>query len=121
MASFLRQIVQRAPAAGSRATPIEVRFQDEMRVGQKNKLTHLWARKSSRPHLTHDQRTRPTYLLGAVCPARGAGAGLVLPHRNAAAMQLRLDELLPLRQAVRVVDCLEDEIYIRLGRSVRAR
>jgi hypothetical protein len=27
-------------------TPIEVWFQDEMRVGQKNKLTYRWARKT---------------------------------------------------------------------------
>ena len=57
-----------------------------MKVGQKYKLTHLWARKSSQPHLMHDQRTRSTYLLGAVCPAHGADARLVLPHCNAAAM-----------------------------------
>src|SRR5207342_3321961 len=30
-------------------TPIEVWCQDEMRVGQKNKLTYRWARKGSRP------------------------------------------------------------------------
>ena len=30
-------------------TPVEVSFQDEMRVGQKNKLTYRWARKGSRP------------------------------------------------------------------------
>jgi hypothetical protein len=30
-------------------TPLEVWFQDEMRVGQKNKLTYRWARKGSRP------------------------------------------------------------------------
>ena len=29
-------------------TPVEVWFQDEMRVGQKNKLTYRWARKGSR-------------------------------------------------------------------------
>ncbi len=40
------------------ATPIEVWFQDEMRVGQKNKLTYLWARKGTRPRLVHDQRTQ---------------------------------------------------------------
>ena len=27
--------------------PVEVWFQDEMRVGQKNKLTYRWARKGS--------------------------------------------------------------------------
>ena len=60
-------------------TPIEVWFQDEMRVGQKNKLTYRWARKGSRPRAIHDQRTQSTYLFGAVCPERGVGAALVLP------------------------------------------
>src|SRR5262245_14956130 len=45
-----------------------------MRVGQKNKLTYRWARKGSRPRAAHDQRTQSTYLFGAVCPERGAGA-----------------------------------------------
>ena len=74
-------------------TSIEVWFQDEMRVGQKNKLTYLWVRKGSRSRLTHDQRTRSAYVFGAICPARGTGAGLVLPHCNTAAMQLHLDEI----------------------------
>jgi hypothetical protein len=54
-------------------------FQDEMRVGQKNKLTYRWARKDSRPRAGHDHRTQSTYLFGAVCPQRGAGDALVLP------------------------------------------
>jgi len=74
-------------------TPIEVWCQDEMRVGQKNKLTYRWARKGSRPRATHDQRTQSTYLFGAVCPERGAGAALVLPACNSEAMQLHLDEI----------------------------
>jgi hypothetical protein len=78
-------------AALAPGTPLEVWFQDEMRVGQKNKLTYRWARKGSRP--THDQRTHSTYLFGAVCPERGAGAALVLPACNCEAMQLHLDEI----------------------------
>jgi DDE superfamily endonuclease len=74
-------------------TPLEVWFQDEMRVGQKNKLTYRWARKGSRPRAAHDQRTQSTYLFGAVCPERGAGAALVLPACNTEAMQLHLDEI----------------------------
>ena len=66
---------------------------DEMRVGQKNKLTYRWARKGSRPRAAHDQRTQSTYLFGAVCPERGAGAALVLPACNTEAMQLHLDEV----------------------------
>jgi DDE superfamily endonuclease len=74
-------------------TPVEVWFQDEMRVGQKNKLTYRWARKGSRPRAAHDQRTQSTYLFGAVCPERGAGAALVLPACNTEAMRLHLDEI----------------------------
>jgi len=48
-------------------TPVEVWFQDEMRVGQKNKLTYRWATKGSRPRAVHDQRThRP------MCSVRSA-------------------------------------------------
>ena len=74
-------------------TPIEVWCQDEMRVGQKNKLTYRWARKGSRPRAVHDQRTQSTYLFGAVCPELGTGAALVLPACNSEAMQLHLDEI----------------------------
>ena len=82
-------------------TPIEVWFQDEMRVGQKNKLTYRWATKGSRPRAVHDQRTQSTYLFGAVCPELGTGAALVLPACNTEAMQLHLNapgniSLLPL-------------------------
>jgi Winged helix-turn helix/DDE superfamily endonuclease len=74
-------------------TPVEVWFQDEMRVGQKNKLTYRWARKGSGPLAIHDQRTQSTYLFGALCPERGAGAALVLPACNTEAMQLHLHEI----------------------------
>jgi hypothetical protein len=79
-------------------TPVEVWFQDEMRVGQKNKLTYRWARKGSRPRAAHDQRTQSTYLFGAVCAERGTGAALVLPACNSEAMQLHLDEIGPAYQ-----------------------
>ena len=77
------------------ATPIEVWFQDEMRVGQKNKLTYTWARRGARPRLIHDQRTPSTYLFGAICPERGAGAALVLPRCNTSMMQMHIDEIAP--------------------------
>jgi transposase len=75
------------------ATPIEVWFQDEMRVGQKNKLTYGWARKGTRPRLDYDQRTQSAYLFGAICPERGVGAAVVLPACNTPAMQLHIDEI----------------------------
>src|SRR5262249_59256582 len=77
-------------AALAPGTSVEGWFQDEMRVGQKNKLTYRWARKGSRPRAAHDQRTQSTYLFGAVCPERGARAALVLPACNCEAMQLHL-------------------------------
>jgi hypothetical protein len=80
-------------AALAPGTPVEVWFQDEMRVGQKNKLTYRWARKGSRPRAVHDQPTQSTYLFGAVCPQHGTGAALVLPACNSEAMQLHLAEI----------------------------
>ena len=72
-------------------TPIELWFQDEMRVGQKNKITYRWARKGIRPQAIHDRRTQSSWVFGAVCPERGTGAALVLPDCNSEAMQLHLD------------------------------
>ena len=64
-----------------------------MRVGQKNKLTYVWAKTGTRPRLPHDQRTTSLYVFGATCPERGVGAALVLPECNTEAMQLHLDEI----------------------------
>ena len=74
-------------------TAIEVWFQDEARVGQKNKITRRWAKRGSRPSAPHDQRTISSYIFGAICPALGKGAGLVLPVCNTGAMTLHLAEI----------------------------
>ena len=79
-------------------TPIEVWFQDEMRVGQKNKLTYRWAKKGSRPRAVHDQRTQSTYVDSSAAKSAtelGTGAALVLPAHNSEAMQLHLDQIAP--------------------------
>ena len=47
----------------------------------------------TRPSAPKDQRTRSAYIFGAVCPARGVGAALVLPKCNTAAMTLHLKEI----------------------------
>lgn len=73
--------------------PVEVWFQDEARIGQKNGRTRIWARKGSRPRLPADQRYKSAYLFGAICPKRGTGAALMLPWANTEAMQLHLDEI----------------------------
>jgi hypothetical protein len=74
-------------------SPIEIWFQDEMRVGQKNGLVYQWARKGTRPRQLKDQRYANAYVFGAICPARDTGAALVLPRANADAMQHHLDEI----------------------------
>jgi len=88
--------------------PIEIWWQDEARVGQQGTLTRIWAERGSRPPAPRDQRYDWAYLFGAVCPARGTGAGLVLPDANTEAMNLHLGELgrhvTPGRHAVVVLD-----------------
>ena len=53
------------------ATPIEVWFQDEMRVGQKNGLVYQWAKKGTRPRQPKDQRYE-----NAICSAQSVRAGI---------------------------------------------
>ena len=72
---------------------VHIWFHDEARIGQKNKITRRWAKRGTRPSAPHDQRTGSTYIFGAICPARGIGAGLVLPFCNSATMALHLAEL----------------------------
>ena len=74
-------------------TPIEIWFQDEMRVGQKNGITRLWARKGTRPRQPADQRYANAYVFGAICPERGVGAALVRPYCDTPAMQAHLNEI----------------------------
>ena len=73
--------------------PIEIWWQDEARIGQKNPMTRLWARRGTRPRMPADQRYPRDYLFGAICPARGTGAALVLPYANTEAMQMHLVEI----------------------------
>lgn len=73
--------------------PIEIWFQDEARIGQKNGLVRQWARRGTRPRQPADQRYENAYLFGAICPARGTGAALALPFADTQAMQLHLEEI----------------------------
>ena len=87
---------------------IEIWFQDEARIGQKNKITRRWAKRGTRPSAPHDQRTTWTYIFGAICPAKGKAVGLIMPWCNTHAMQLHLDEIsaavTPGAHAVIIVD-----------------
>src|ERR1700757_3953053 len=72
-------------------TPIEVWFQDEMRVGQKNSLVYQWAKKGSRPRQPKDQRYENAYVFGAVCASRDTGVALIMPQADSEAMQAHRD------------------------------
>jgi len=74
-------------------TPIEIWFQDEARIGQKNGLVYSWAKKGSRPRQPKDQRYENAYLFGAICPARDTGAAIVMPFADTHAMQTHLYEI----------------------------
>jgi transposase len=82
-------VIAKLPAG----TAVELWFQDEMRVGQKNGQTYQWAKTGSRPRQPKDQRYENAYLFGAICPKRGTGAALMLPKANTAAMQMHLEEI----------------------------
>jgi hypothetical protein len=73
--------------------PIEIWWQDEARIGQKNGRTRLWARRGTRPRQPADQRYQNAYIFGAICPARGTGAALLMPYANTEAMQMHLIEI----------------------------
>ena len=72
---------------------MEIWFQDEARIGQKNGIVRHWARHGSRPRQPADQRYDSAYLFGAICPARGTGAALAMPFADTGAMQLHLNEI----------------------------
>lgn len=86
-------LVAEALPEHARGKPLEIWVQDEARVGQKGTLTYIWAEKGTRPSVLRDQRYECAYIFGAVCPARGTGAALIMPHANTAAMKAHLDEI----------------------------
>jgi hypothetical protein len=88
-ASRLAQIKRRLP----RRTPVELWWQDEARIGQQTKLTRRWARRGTRPSAPKDQRRSSAWLFGAICPAEGRAAGIVMPKCNSEAMSMHLEEI----------------------------
>jgi transposase len=61
----------RAHLAGvAQGKPVEIWFQDEARIGQKNGIVRQWAKRGSRPRQLADQRYDSAYLFGAICPVR---------------------------------------------------
>ncbi len=56
-------------------------------------MTRIWAKRGSRPRLKRDRRFTWAYLFGAICPARGTGAALVMPYIGIEAMNQHLVEI----------------------------
>ena len=77
-------------AGVAKGKPVEIWFQDEARIGQKNGIVRQWARRGSRPRQPADQGygTGPTT---SSLPARGTGAALALPFADTEAMRFHLD------------------------------
>jgi transposase len=73
--------------------PIEIWFQDEARVGQKGTHAYVWTPIGSRPPMVRDNRHDSAYLYGAICPARGIGAAIIMPAANAEGMNEHLKEV----------------------------
>ena len=78
--------VRSAFGAFGASRPVEVRFQDEARVGQKGMMSRLWARRGARPRVVRDHRYGYRYPFGAACGARGKAVGPVSERANTAAM-----------------------------------
>ena len=67
---------------------IELWWQDEARMARR--ISHTpWARRGTRPRAPRDQRTEWAYIFGAICPAKGKGAGLVMPWCDTDAISRR--------------------------------
>ena len=80
-------------AGAARGKRVEIWFQDEARIGEKNKITRRWARRGTRPSAPHDQRIRSAYIFGAICPKFGKVAALVMPWCDTYAMTRHLAEV----------------------------
>jgi hypothetical protein len=61
------------------------------RVRQKGSIEYVWARIGSRPPMVRDNRHGSVHIFGAICPARGVGAAIIMPVVNTEAMNLRLN------------------------------
>lgn len=71
---------------------VDIWFEDEMRIGQRNTTTRIWALKGSRPRIVRQQQSLSVYLFGAVCPAQDQAVGWVLPYANKEMMAHHLSQ-----------------------------
>jgi DDE superfamily endonuclease len=85
--------LERVRAAQPPGARVEIWFQDEARIGQKNSLTRVWGQTGSRPIAPKDLGFASAYVFGAVCPLQGKAAALIMPICNTAAMNHHLCEI----------------------------
>jgi hypothetical protein len=86
-------LVNQALLSTTASTPIEIWFQDEARIGQKGTHAYIWAPIGSRLLMVRDNRHESAYIFGAVCPARGVSAAVLMPAAKAEAMNEHLKEI----------------------------
>jgi hypothetical protein len=89
----LPDLIREAAARHPEAKRSELWFEDEARIGQKGRVTHVWYQKGARPRGRREHRFASAHLFGAVCPERDAGVALVLPEVSTTTMGLVLAEL----------------------------
>lgn len=73
--------------------PVEIWFADAARVGQKGTHSYVWAPVGSCPLMVRDSRHDSVHVFGAICPARGIGAAIIMPAVNTEAMSEHLQEV----------------------------
>jgi len=64
-----------------------------MRAGMKGTISRIWSQRGSRPIALQQQEFEWVYTFGAVCPARGEAAAVVMPYANTDAMNVHLKEI----------------------------
>lgn len=85
--------LERVRGEQARGKRVELWFADEARIGQKNSLTRVWGQTGSRPAAPKDLGFTSAYVFGAVCPAEGKTAALIMPICNTFAMNHHLEEI----------------------------
>lgn len=73
-----------------RGKKLEIWVQDEARFGLLGSQRRTWAQRGSRPRKLVQTVYKWLYLWGAVCPATGAGVGMISPTVNTEWMNVHL-------------------------------
>lgn len=66
---------------------------DDARIGQKDKITHSWARRRRQAWAPLRRRADSVYIFGPTCREAGTAAAIVSPVCNTAAMNEDLAEI----------------------------